>query len=115
VRKICEECKQPYEVSESDLVPHGHVATGGGTATITLYRGKGCAACGFTGLKGRIAIYEVLPVSRDVRDLVLQTAPPSEITRVAREEGMRTLREAGLAKVLAGTTTIDEVLRVTCE
>jgi type IV pilus assembly protein PilB len=113
IRKVCEECKQPYETPEDTLIPHGHTPQGNGR--VTLYRGKGCTVCNSTGLKGRLAIYEVLPVTREVRDLVLQTAPTSEICKVARDQGMRTLREAGLAKVLEGVTTVEEVLRVTSE
>jgi type IV pilus assembly protein PilB len=113
IRKVCEECKQPYEASEDTLIPHGHTPQGNGP--VTLYRGKGCASCNFTGLKGRLAIYEVLPITREVRDLVLQTAPTTEICKVARDQGMRTLREAGLGKVLEGVTTVEEVLRVTSE
>jgi type IV pilus assembly protein PilB len=113
IRKVCEECKQPYETTEDALVCHGYAPQGLGQ--VTLFKGKGCTGCSFTGLKGRIAIYEVLPVTREVRDLVLQTAPTTEIAKVARDQGMRTLREAGLLKVVDGVTTVEEVLRVTSE
>ena len=113
IRKVCEECKQPYETTEDALVCHGYAPQGLGQ--LTLFKGKGCTACSFTGLKNRVAIYEVLPVTREVRDLVLQTAPTSEIAKVARDQGMRTLREAGLLKVVDGVTTVEEVLRVTSE
>jgi type IV pilus assembly protein PilB len=113
IRKVCEECKQPYETTEDALVCHGYAPQGLGQ--VTLFKGKGCTACSFTGLKGRVAIYEVLPVTREIRDLVLQTAPTTEIAKVARDQGMRTLREAGLLKVVDGVTTVEEVLRVTSE
>src|SRR5688572_29503206 len=113
VRKICEECKATYDVQEETLVPHGYVPKGQGV--LTLARGKGCNACSFTGLKGRFAIYEVMPVTREIRELVLANAPTAELCRVAREQGMRTLREAALSKVLEGVTTVEEVLRVTSE
>ena len=62
-----------------------------------------------------MAIYEIMPITREVKDLVLQSAPPVEITKVARDQGMRTLRESALQKVADGVTTLDEVLRVTAE
>jgi type IV pilus assembly protein PilB len=113
VRKICEECKVTYDVPEDGLVPHGHTPQGGGV--LTLAKGKGCNACGFTGLKGRLAIYEVMPVSREMRDLIISNATTAELCKAARDQGMRTLREAGLAKVIEGVTTVEEVLRVTSE
>jgi type IV pilus assembly protein PilB len=64
-------------------------------------------------MKGRIAIYEVMPVNDEVRDLILQAAPASDLAAAARKLGMKTLRQAGLMKVIEGTTTVEEVLRVT--
>jgi type IV pilus assembly protein PilB len=113
IRKVCEDCKQPYEMDEAKLVDYGYVSRGVGA--VTLQRGRGCAVCSQTGLKGRVAIYEVMPVTREVKDLVLQGAPPMEICKVARDQGMKTLREAALAKLIDGVTTIEEVLRVTTE
>jgi len=110
-RKVCRECKEPYEVDEDTLVPYGHVPEGRGR--VTLYRGKGCQTCSFTGMKGRVAIYETMPVSQQIRDLILHNADANEIREVAQSQGMRTLRQNGLAKVIEGTTTVDEVLRVT--
>ncbi|MGH7355343.1 MAG: GspE/PulE family protein [Candidatus Rokuibacteriota bacterium] len=113
VRKVCEECREAYEVDEASLVAHGH--TPAGTGRVTLCRGKGCQACGFTGLKGRIALYEVMPITKELRDLIMQNASPAEIGKVARDQGMRTLREAGLLKAVQGVTPLQEVLRVTSE
>jgi type IV pilus assembly protein PilB len=112
-RKICEECREPYAADEADLVTHGLTPQGRGT--LTLFRGRGCQACTFTGLKGRVALYEVMPVAREIRDLITQAAPTTEIQKVARDLGMLTLRESGLVKVLQGVTTVEEVLRVTAE
>jgi type IV pilus assembly protein PilB len=112
-RKICEECREPYEVDEAELLAAGLSPQGRGT--LTLSRGKGCQVCSFTGLKGRIALYEVLPVTREIREQIADNAPTAEIKKVARDLGMLTLREAGLAKVLQGVTTVEEVLRVTAE
>jgi len=112
-RKICEECKEPYDADEGQLVEHGLRPQGLGA--VTLYRGRGCPTCNFTGLKGRIALYEVLPISREIRELIANGAPGDEVKKVARDLGMATLREAGLIKVLEGVTTVEEVLRITAE
>jgi type IV pilus assembly protein PilB len=112
-RKICEDCKETYEADEGLLVDQGLRRQGSGG--LVLYRGRGCQACNFSGLKGRIALYEVLPVTREIRDLIAAAAPSDEIKKVARDLGMHTLREAGLMKVLAGVTTLEEVLRITAE
>jgi len=110
-RKVCPECREPYEAEEETLMPYGHVPRGMGR--VTLYRGKGCHACSFTGLKGRIAIYETMPVSQEIRDLILRNADVNQIRAAAQSQGMRTLRQNGLGKVIEGITTVDEVLRVT--
>ena len=110
-RRVCQDCKEPYDADESALVPYGHVPTGIGPTS--FYKGKGCQNCNFTGMKGRIAVYEMMPVTDDVRDLILHNAPVSDLAAAAKTHGMKTLRQAGLLKVLEGTTTIEEVLRVT--
>ncbi len=110
-RKVCKDCRETYEVDESTRLPYGHQPTSRGT--VTLYRGRGCASCNSTGMKGRVAIYEIMPVSPELRDLILKGAPTSELRRVAQSQGMKTLRQAGLLKALEGVTTIEEVLRVT--
>ena len=113
VRRVCQECREPYEVEEETLALHGHAPLGLGR--ITLYRGKGCATCHYTGMKGRSAIYEVLPVTPEIRGLVLHSTFADEIHDVAKKQGMKTLREAGLTRVLEGATTVEEVLRVTSD
>ena len=110
-RKVCAQCKEPYEVDEETLVPYGHISQGLGR--VTVHKGKGCQTCNFTGMKGRVAIYEVMPITQEIRELILRNAPAAEIREIARKQGMKTLRESGLLKVLDGTTTIEEVLRVT--
>ena len=110
-RKVCKDCKEPYEVNEDSLLPYGHVLTGVGRTQ--FYKGRGCAACNFTGMKGRVAIYEVMPASQEIRDLILNNAPVTDIRATAQTQGMKSLRQAGLLKVLEGTTTVEEVLRVT--
>ena len=92
-------------------MPYGHVPDGRGR--VTFYRGRGCQTCNFTGMKGRVAVYEVMPISEEIRDLILNDAATSEIREMAQRQGMKTLRQAGLIKVMEGTTTVQEVVRVT--
>src|SRR5213594_1493063 len=112
-RKVCQECREPYEGDEEMLIQYGHTPLGG--KPCTLYKGRGCHACHNTGMKGRIALYEVLPVTPEIRGLILGKPLAGEIQEVAAKQGMKTLREAGLLKVLEGVTTVEEVLRVTTE
>jgi type II secretory ATPase GspE/PulE/Tfp pilus assembly ATPase PilB-like protein len=104
VRQICTKCKEPYDppaklLQELELPP--------GTQ---FFRGKGCDRCRNTGYKGRIGIFEVLKMNDRIRELVVTRPPTSAIRALAREFGMRTLWEDGIAKVVAGTTTIEEVM-----
>jgi type IV pilus assembly protein PilB len=110
-RRVCKECKQPFEADEETLVPYGHIPQGLGK--VNFYKGKGCATCSFTGMKGRVAIYEVMPISQELRDLMIRNAPTNEIRETAQAQGMKTLRQNALQKVLDGVMTIEEVLRVT--
>src|SRR5438552_3438035 len=110
-RKVCPHCKEPYDADETALVPYGHVPAGIGRTL--FYKGKGCQQCNFTGMKGRVAIYELMPINDEIRDLILHAAPGAELGAAAAKTGMKTLRQGGLMKVLDGTTTVDEVLRVT--
>ena len=80
---------------------------------VELFRGKGCKRCFQTGYKGRVGITEVLIFSQQIKELVLARAGESKIKAAARAEGMKTMREDGLAKTVAGLTTLEEVLRVT--
>ena len=110
-RKICKDCKQPYDAEEDSLVPYGHVPQGLGR--VQFYKGKGCHTCSFTGMKGRVAIYEVMPITEELRELMLRNAPTADIRDMALNQGMKTLRQNALQKVLEGVTTVEEVLRVT--
>jgi type IV pilus assembly protein PilB len=110
-RRICKDCQEGFDGHEDDLVPYGHVAQGLGK--VTFYKGKGCQTCNFTGMKGRVAIYEVMPVTADLRTVILKNGSTSEIREMAQTHGMKTLRQSGLMKVIEGTTTVEEVLRVT--
>jgi type IV pilus assembly protein PilB len=111
VRTLCEQCKRPTEISrelfdESGQKPEAWLGT-------SMYESVGCQACNQTGYHGRTAIGELLSLSDRVRELILEKKPSSEIRRVAREEGMVSLRESALEKVRAGITTFKEINKVT--
>ena len=111
VRIVCPECQEAYEPSTKDLLllnkKKEDLKEG------KLYRGKGCLACSHTGYRGRTGIFEIMPVTDRIRNLIMEKAPAALVKKEAREEGMRTMREDGFRKVALGLTTVDEVLRVT--
>jgi len=111
VRKICQKCKEEERVPLRALVDVGFPIEE--AKTVKCFRGKGCPACNGIGYRGRIAIFEVMTVTNELRELILQGAPASEIKKAAIRSGMKTLRMAGLTKVKEGITSIEEVLRVT--
>jgi type II secretory ATPase GspE/PulE/Tfp pilus assembly ATPase PilB-like protein len=113
VRKICQACRAPHTSDPADLRGLGIAEALSGTAR--LWKGAGCETCRNTGYRGRVGIYELFPITEEVRSLILRKAPTSEIRRLAQERGMVTLREDGWAKAKAGITTVEEVLRVTQE
>jgi type IV pilus assembly protein PilB len=113
IRQVCLDCRQPYQIPEEHLAEYGYTPDHGGS--ILLYATKGCPSCHFSGMKGRVALYEVMPITSEICDLIMASAPAGEIRQVARNQGMRTLREVGLAKAIDGVTTLDEVLRVTAD
>ena len=78
-----------------------------------MHQPKGCLKCKNTGYRGRVGIMEVLRITPRIKELIVQKAPEAQIKNTARREGMRTLRENGLAKVIRGETSVEEVLRVT--
>lgn len=110
-RKICKDCKTKLPSAEKVLVDLG--VPPAEAAKMDVFKGSGCATCGGTGYKGRIALYEVMPFSEPVKELVLNGASSAEIKRAAIREGMKTLRMSGITKVAEGVTTIEEILRVT--
>ncbi len=111
VRKICSRCKQTYRPAKGIAEKLGLVDAHGNP--LELARGAGCSACAQSGYRGREVIAEVLVMTPEIRELVLRGAPEREIEDQARQQGMRTLREHGLMKVRAHTTTLDEVFRTT--
>jgi type IV pilus assembly protein PilB len=107
VRRICENCKQSYEPPR-ELLNTLRLEEG------TMFsRGTGCERCLNSGYRGRVALYELLHLSDNMRDKIIEGISSSQLKRIAIEEGMITLRRAGLQKVAQGVTTIDEVLGVT--
>jgi len=104
VRLICPNCKE--ELKNKKALPEP-------LRDIKLFYGKGCKNCNFIGYKGRTAIYEMLLINEDIQELILNRVPAARIKKKSKELGFRTLWEAGLEKARAGTTTIEEVMRVT--
>lgn len=113
VRKICNYCKEPYEMDSERLRAFGLDI--GRSGIVKLFRGKGCEKCRGTGYLGRTCILELMPFTEAIRKLTLADADVDAIRVKAREEGMRTLRESAVDKLLKGITTYQEVLRVTWE
>jgi type IV pilus assembly protein PilB len=109
-RSLCTRCREPYRPDPDELVRLRLPWPADGPREI--YRAVGCPACSRTGYRGRMALHEVMPVSEEIERLAVRRAPTEDLGRTAREQGMSTLREDGWAKVLAGRTTIEEVLRV---
>ncbi|HEX4439040.1 MAG TPA: GspE/PulE family protein [Thermoanaerobaculia bacterium] len=111
VRKICVHCKEPVQVAPEALVEAGlDSAKLGGQV---FYEGRGCLECDGTGFHGRMAIAELLDLSDRIRGLILERRPAAEIKKAAKDEGMIFLRDAALAKVFEGSTTLREINKVT--
>jgi type II secretion system protein E len=112
VRLICHKCKQKYTPAQELLEAIGIGSQKPDTA-VTFFRGAGCEHCNNTGYKGRTGIYELLVMSEKMGSLITAGASEEELSKQAKAEGMKTLREDGLDKITKGLTTIEEVLRVT--
>jgi type IV pilus assembly protein PilB len=110
-RKICKECKGPVPVPVPTLIELGMTEDEAKAATV--YKGQGCAKCNGTGYKGRLAFYEVMPLTDHVKECILQGYSAMELKREAMKEGMVTLRMSGIHKIVGGVTTVEEVMRVT--
>jgi type IV pilus assembly protein PilB len=111
IRRICQNCKQEEDIPVQALLNIGFSEAE--APNIQLYRGRGCDVCNGRGYKGRIALFEVMAVTDDVRELILSGASAVELRRKALEEGMIGLRHSGLQKIRDGVTTIEEVVRET--
>ncbi len=114
VRRICPECRYSYSISANDakgLFP-GASRFFSSNSKVTLYKGKGCESCGDTGYRGRVGIYEMLIVTEEIEELIINRATSADINDCARKQGMKLMFEDGFAKVLSGLTTIEELIRV---
>jgi general secretion pathway protein E/type IV pilus assembly protein PilB len=111
VRKVCKRCAAPYTPSDSEMRAMNIDANS--LAGATFMRGKGCAECSKTGYRGRFGVFEIFVIDDEARKLIYDKVPSSVLRARAREMGMRTLREDGVRKVLAGLTTPEEVIRAT--
>lgn len=111
VRTICSHCKEPYAANEEELAEIGLTLKD----VQILYRGRGCDACQHTGYRGRLGIFELMVINDEIRAAIMNNSDSATIKARAREYGMRTLREDGALKVIAGLTTVAEVTRVTRE
>jgi type IV pilus assembly protein PilB len=110
-RRLCDRCKQPYAAEPQDLI-NLRVGFEAGMQVPTLFRPVGCTSCSNTGYRGRIAVHEVMTVSEEIERMAVARASSAEIGRLAREQGMLTLREDGWQKAMLGDTSIEEILRV---
>jgi type II secretory ATPase GspE/PulE/Tfp pilus assembly ATPase PilB-like protein len=111
IRMLCEVCKRPFRPTDDELIESGLVPD--------MYRGQtfymsvGCDACNHTGYRGRTAIHELLDLSDNIREMIIERRPGSEVRRAAESEGLRGLRQSALQKVFAGLSTLHEINRVT--
>ena len=114
VRVLCPACRQAYKPLAATVKKTGldRIKSAG---RLQLYRPQGCEQCNGSGYRGRTAILELMVMSDPIRQLVLQRADAVSLQREAIKQGMRTMYDDGLRKAIAGTTTLEEVIRVTYE
>src|SRR4030095_8000750 len=112
-RKICNDCKEPAEKHPEALARMGF--SDDQIRMANILHGRGCSTSNRTGYKGRIALYEVMPFSDPLKELVLQGASAAEIKTEMIRQGVKSLRMAGIQKILEGMTTPEEILRTTVD
>lgn len=114
VRRICPHCRYSYsiETKEAHTLFRGADKFFTGSDKVTLYKGKGCEACGNTGFRGRVGIYELLKITPEIEELIIARASSGDISNLARKQGMKVMFEDGFTKALAGVTTIEELRRM---
>jgi len=112
IKLVCPECKQPVDPKNNEHVQFLKLPPEE-LKNITFYKGAGCPICNGTGYKGRAGLYEVLPITTNIQEMVMDKKPPYLIKKTAVEEGMTSLRMAGIEKLKAGLTTVEEVLSAT--
>ncbi len=108
LRRVCENCAQPYEPRSADLRHLGYVA--GGLDGARMRRGRGCSACRRTGYKGRVCVFELLLLGEEIREAILERRPSYEIRKISREKGLVSLLEDAIGKAAAGLTTVEEIV-----
>ena len=113
VRAICQNCKGPYEPTSAELAVLG--ITEEQASGATFMKGAGCGKCGDKGYRGRKGVFEIFEVNQEIEEMIYNNVSIVELRNKAREMGMRSMRNDGFRKVLAGITTLDEVLMVTTE
>ncbi len=111
VRKACHKCKKPEKLPVQTFINAGFDPEE--AKTIVSYKGEGCDICNKTGYKGRVALYEVMPIKDEIKELILQGASVFDLKKTSISLGMKTLRKSGLLKVKAGLTSLDEVIENT--
>jgi type IV pilus assembly protein PilB len=114
VRRLCPKCKEEYKISREDLlkiIPDLNTEEYP-DEEFTLYRAKGCITCNHTGYKGREAVFEFLTVSEEMKRLILDRATVAEVKELAIKQGMHTLKDEGIYKVMQGRTSLEEIARV---
>jgi general secretion pathway protein E/type IV pilus assembly protein PilB len=111
VRKVCKQCAMPAAPPETELRSLGMDPAN--ISGANFMQGKGCSNCSGTGFRGRFGIFEIFVIDDEARKLIYEKVPSSVLRSRAREMGMRTLREDGVRKVIAGLTTPDEVIKAT--
>jgi type II secretory ATPase GspE/PulE/Tfp pilus assembly ATPase PilB-like protein len=111
MRRVCQECKQPSPPTDEELklidLTASDVKEG------NFVKGTGCPRCNLTGYRGRVAVYEIMPITTELQDLIYAKADAASIRKLAEGQGMRSLRNLAIEKWKAGTTTVEEILRVT--
>jgi type II secretory ATPase GspE/PulE/Tfp pilus assembly ATPase PilB-like protein len=111
VRRLCKDCRTPFQPPRKIQEELGLTYD----QDLVFYQIKGCPKCEHTGYRGRMAIYEILSISTSLENLIMERASAHELYRQALKDGLVSLRRSGIAKVLDGRTSLDEVMRVTMD
>jgi type II secretory ATPase GspE/PulE/Tfp pilus assembly ATPase PilB-like protein len=112
-RKVCENCRVSYKIKSEQLsLKYSQVKGFVKPGDLTLYQGKGCSICHGTGYNGRIALFEIIRITPELQELILTNPSSLQVWQLAQRQGSRSMFEDGITKVLAGVTTIEEVIRV---
>ncbi len=110
-RRLCSECKEVDDISKQSLLDAG--VSPEEVDDYVCYKGKGCSNCNDSGYKGRVGIYQVMPMFDEIREMVLAGANTAEIKRESMRLGVQTMRQSALGKLKDGTTSFEEVVRCT--